>query len=172
MALSGQVDGEIMRIYSYGAKHPQLIRVPSPYYSLETTVFTLKNRSITVRTKDDLRGYTIVVVRGVQHTADMTEGLSGVTEVNSTEQMMQFLKAGRADIALANRIDGIAVLSRLKIDSIVPRTTLNTLNLYCYMHPKRKDLVPRLDRAIREMTASGQLTHISRDAEAAVLGRH
>ncbi len=71
--------------------------------------------------------------------------------------MMAFLAAGRADIALANRIDGLSVLKAEKIDSVHPLLTLAKHELYIYLNENRKELVPRLDDAIKAMHASGEL---------------
>jgi len=46
-----------------------MISVPTPYSSLETTVFSkLSNKNIDIKSKEDLAKYKIVIVRGVQHT--------------------------------------------------------------------------------------------------------
>lgn len=42
-ANSGIKDGEIMRIWTYGEENLNTIRVPTPYYYLETMPFVLKN---------------------------------------------------------------------------------------------------------------------------------
>lgn len=151
------VDGEMMRIYNYGTMNPGLTRVPTPYYALETTVFVRHGTDVAVNSAKDLQKYKIVVVRGVQHTRDITDGLPNVEMVNGSKEMMAFLAAGRADIALANRIDGLSVLKAEKIDSVRPLLTLAKHELYIYLNENRKELVPRLDEAIRSMHASGEL---------------
>lgn len=156
-ATQGQKDGETLRIWSYGEKNPTMVRVPTAYSSLETTAFSLKSRKISINTADDLKKYRIVIVRGVQHTRDITQGISGVHEINDGEQMMKFLAADRADIALTNTIAGLAVLKKLKMDDIAPAGTLETLPLYHYLHEKNKDIVPKIDAAIRANAKSGEL---------------
>lgn len=41
VANTGMKDGEIMRIWTYGDENPNTIRVPTPYYYLETMPFVL-----------------------------------------------------------------------------------------------------------------------------------
>lgn len=156
-ATTGSVDGETLRIFSYGEKNPTMVRVPTPYSSLETTAFALKSRNIKINTKDDLRKYRVVIVRGVQHTRDVTQGLSTVHEINDGEQMMKFLDADRADIAITNTITGLGILKKLKNTSIAPSGTLNTLELFHYLHEKNKDLVPKIDAVIKDNAKSGEL---------------
>lgn len=157
---SENTDGETARIFSYGEKNPTLIRVPTSYNSLETTAFALKGKKISVTKKEDLNKYRIVVVRGVQHTKDITKGLQGVVELDDICAMMQFIKLGRADIALTNTLSGIGALKRLKTDDIVAVGTLEELNLYHYLIPKHGDIVPKVDAAIRDMIASGELREL------------
>lgn len=157
MATSGEADGETLRIFSYGEKNPMMVRIPTAYSSLETTAFALKSSKISIKTKEDLKKYRIVIVRGVQHTKDITEGLQNVHVINDLEQMMKFLEAGRADIAITNTIAGNGMLKQLKLDSIAPVGTLETLDLYHYVHEKNKDIVPKVDEAIQKMKNSGEL---------------
>jgi len=146
-----------MRIYSYGTMNPGLTRIPTPYYALETTVFVRRGTDVVVNSTKDLQKYKIVIVRGVQHTSDITNGLPNVEMVNGSKEMMAFLAAGRADIALANRIDGLGVLEAENIDSVHPLLTLANHELYMYLNENRKELAPRLDDAIKSMSASGEL---------------
>ena len=163
--ISKVVDGEMMRIYSYGTMKPGLTRVPTPYYALETTVFVRRGIDVAVNSTKDLQKYKIVIVRGVQHTSDITNGLPNVEMVNGSREMMAFLAAGRADIALANRIDGLGVLEAEKIDSVHPLLTLANHELYMYLNENRKELIPRLDETIKSMNASGELAKLITSAE-------
>ena len=165
ISLAKVVDGEMMRIYNYGTMNPGLTRVPTPYYALETTVFVRRGTDVVVNSIKDLQKYKIVIVRGVQHTTDITNGLPNVEVVNRSKEMMAFLAAGRADIALANRIDGLAVLKAEKIDSVLPLFTLGNHKLYMYLNENRNELAPRLDDAIKSMHASGELEMLIAAAE-------
>ena len=52
----GTVDGEIMRIFAYGEETPNTIRVPTPYYELETTAFARRGSGVEIKNKSDLTG--------------------------------------------------------------------------------------------------------------------
>lgn len=169
-ATSGKSDGEIMRIYNYGEENPTTIRVPTPYYSLETMAFIKKNAGIAITKKEDLAKYRVVKVRGVKHTNNITQGLINVSDVDSTEQMMWLVEKGMVDVALTNTIDGLMALSILNIDDIVPLDApLATLDLFHYIHESHKDLVPLVDNIIKEMLASGELASIIKSAEKKVI---
>jgi len=166
---SGMVDGEVMRIWSYGEENSTTVRVPTPYYYLETTAF-VKNKDIVVATKADLAKYSLVKVRGVKHTNNITAGLEYVQDVETTCQMMRFLLAGRADIALTNTIDGINSLKRSEITTVFPSgKPLAVWKLYHYIHVAHKDLVPRVDGVIQKMIASGEMQSLIERAELSVM---
>lgn len=160
VATTGTTDGETLRIFSYGEKNPTMVRVPTPYFSMETTAFAKKSSNISIKSKEDLQKYTIVIVRGVQHTKDITEGFKKVDISNGLEPMMKFLVMGRADIALTNTISGLAVLKKLKLSKIAPVGTLETIDLFHYVHEKNKDIVPKVDEAIQKMKNSGELKQL------------
>ena len=169
-ATSGLSDGEIMRIYSYGEENPTTYRIPTPYYQLETMAFIKKNRSIKINKKEDLSQYSIVKIRGVKHTNNITAGLSNVKDVSSTKQAMRLVNRGIVDVALTNTIDGLVTLENLEIDDVVPiDKPLATLDLFHYVHKNNKDLIPLVDSKLKEMIANGELASIIKAAESAVI---
>jgi len=169
-AATGSKDGEIMRIWTYGLETPTTIRVPTPYYYLETMAFIKVNSGIEIDNKEDLRHYSLVKVRGVKHTNNITEGMPDVYTIGSTEQMMEFLNDGRADVALTNTVDGLMALQKLGFTGIVPLDKpLAVLNLYHYIHSDHLELVQEVDAAIKEMKGNGQLKQLIKQAEKQVL---
>jgi len=169
-ATSGNSDGEIMRVFSYGLENPTTVRVPTAYYYLETMAFIKKGSGVKISNKNDLSRYTIAKVRGVKHTDNITQGLSNIYDLNTTKQLMMFVEKGRTDVALTNRVDGLMALKELGINNIIPiEKPLATLDLFHYIHKNHKDLIPRVDAKIKEMKASGELAIIIKDAENKVI---
>jgi polar amino acid transport system substrate-binding protein len=161
LALKDNVDGEVGRTFSYSKRIPTLIRVPTSFTTLDTTAFALKKRNIHVKSKADLSKYHIAMIRGVQHTLDATAGLSNIEILNNLESLMLFINAGRADIALTDKLTGLIGLKNiknLKDGTIIPVGTLETLELYNYVSPKLKFLVPTVDAAIKKIKDSGELS--------------
>lgn len=172
VARSGNKDGEIMRIWTYGEENESLIRVPTSYYYLETMPFVIKGRKILIRKATDLGNYKLAKVRGVKHTNNITKGLTDVYEMNSTENIFKLLRSGRVDIALTNTLDGNLVSKRLGYDDIQPLATpLAKLPLYHYIHKKNKHLVPIIDKEIKRLKISGVLEQLIADAEKIVINR-
>jgi len=169
-AVSGELDGEIMRVWSYGEENPTTIRVPTPYYHLETMPFVKKGSEIKISNKEDLKRYGLVKVLGVKHTNNITMGMPKVQSIGNTERMMKFLNAGRADIALTNTINGRLVLEKLGIRDIVAmENPLEVLHLYHYIHVKHKEIIPKVDAVIKQMKDSGELRILIKKAEQKVI---
>ncbi|WP_434930070.1 substrate-binding periplasmic protein [Shewanella sp. HL-SH5] len=169
-AASGHKDGEIMRIWSYGKENPNLIRIPTPYYQLETMAFVHKDNHIVLTSQADLSKYSLLKVRGVKHTNIITADLRNVFDYNNTQTMMLALHDSPSSIALTNTSDGLYAIKKLNIDYVKALPpALATLDLYHYVNQKHAALVPRLDAVIKTMKQSGELDKLLRNAEAEVL---
>lgn len=171
VATTGEKDGEIMRIWTYGIENDQTIRVPTPYYYLETMPFSLKEREITISDKDDLKKYKVAKIRGVKHTNNITKGLNDVYEMNSTENMFKMLQKGMVDVVLTNTLDGKLTLDRLGYKDIEPRSQpLAVLPLYHYIYKKHAALVPLINQEILRLQKSGELKNLIEQAEKHFIG--
>ncbi|BEU03942.1 ABC transporter substrate-binding protein [Agarivorans sp. OAG1] len=165
-ASNGMLDGEVMRIWSYGEQNPQLVRVPTPYYSLNTTAFYLSERALAISTLSDLERYKLVVVRGVKHTADVTANHKYVEQLSSTDKLLSFVHRGRADVALTNKVDGLVASKRLKLNEhIAYSAPLAVFPLYHYIHERERHLVAKVDEVIQAMLRSGELAQVIEQAE-------
>jgi len=112
-------------------------------------------------------------VAGVKHTNNITAGMPYVQDISSTRRLMEFLRAGRADIALTNTINGLRELRRLEITNIVPSgPPLEVLELFHYIHKDHKELVPRVDAVIREMIASGEMQDLINKTELQIMEKN
>lgn len=170
VANSGVKDGEIMRIWTYGHENRHVIRVPTPYYYLETMPFMLKESAIVIHNKEDLKKYKIAKIRGVKHTNNITQGLTDIYEMNSTANMFKLLRSGKISLALTNTLDGNLILTKLEYQNIVPNyKPLAILPLYHYIHKKHKALVPIINKEILRLKQSGELKKMVQKAENGVI---
>ncbi|BAJ01290.1 substrate-binding periplasmic protein [Shewanella violacea] len=170
MANSGAIDGEIMRIYSYGDETLNTIRIPTPYYYLETMAFIRQGSNVVIHSSEDLKKYRLAKVRGVKHTNKITLNMINVHDVDSTEQMMQFLNSGHVDVALTNTLDGVKIIEKLGLSNIRPiDKPLAVLDLYHYIHKKHEHLVPKVNVIIIQMKLNGEMRNLIKDAELYVI---
>ncbi|NKF49060.1 transporter substrate-binding domain-containing protein [Shewanella sp. WXL01] len=166
----GDAAGEIMRIYAYGVDNSNVIRVPTPYYSLKTTAFALKDNPHAQRLVNNINQANIGVVHGGKHTSHYVHSAKSVIQVSSTEQMMKLVRYKRVDLALTSYLDGLQFLKHNSIHGIVPlKSDVASHNLYIYLNHQHADLVPLFDDKIKQLKRTGQLAKMIRDAEAQVL---
>lgn len=171
--VSGRKDGEIMRIWSYGIEHPETLRVPTPYYQLETVAFYKEGADVDVASTKDLANYSILKVRGVKHTNNITVGLTSVYDYDDTASMLRALDTSRNSIALTHSADGLFSISKHKLEGIqLVDPPLATFPLYHYVHQKNSHLIERLDNTIRAMKDSGELAEAIAAAEKEVFAKH
>ncbi|GLT17602.1 ABC transporter substrate-binding protein [Vibrio zhanjiangensis] len=171
-ANAGKVAGEIARIWGYGDQTPNVIRVPTAYYSLKTVGYALSNSGIKINNKQELNRYKVVIIRGVKHTAEITQDMkkSNIEIVDSPDFMMQSVSSGRAQIALTNPLLGRLLAQKLgenKIELVGP--PLAKLELYHYIHKDHAELVPIINKKIIELRDSGELDTMIAKYEAEVL---
>lgn len=165
-AVSGRKDGEVMRIWSYGIEHPELIRVPTPYYQLETMGFYKNSSRVIIKSIDDLRAYDVFKVRGVKHTNNITDGLDRIYDYDNTKDMLNALRDDRSAIALTHTGDGIFTINKYNILGLrMIENPLAELKLYHYIHKSHKELVHKVDQILLKMKQSGELDIIIREAE-------
>lgn len=171
-ANNGVVDGEVMRIFAYGDQTPNVIRVPTPYYSVKTVAYRLKGSDVDVKSKDDLNRYKSIIVRGVKHTDKITRNIDNknVKVIDNPEAMMRFLNKGRAQLALTNPLEGDLVIKKLGYNSLeLIEPPLAELPLYHYVHKDHAELVPLIDQKLIELKANGQLDVLLEKSEEVVL---
>ncbi|ESP92425.1 MULTISPECIES: substrate-binding periplasmic protein [Pseudoalteromonas] len=168
-AKTGLSNGEIMRIFSYGIETPTTIRVPTPYYYLETAAFVRKDSKIDIKTAKDLQKHHIVKVRGVKHTNNITQGMKHVEDMDTTAQILKLVSKGLADVALTNRMDGLIHLEKLGIDNVISSQNLAVLDLFHYIHESQQHLVPLVNNKLIEMKKSGELAALIAQAEQQVM---
>jgi hypothetical protein len=166
VANSGVKDGEIMRIWTYGVENDNTIRVPTPYYYLETMPFVLEHSGIVIIQKEDLKNYRLTKIRGVKHTNNITKGLTNIYEMSSTDEMFKLLLSGKVDVVLTNSLDGHLALKRLGLKDVIPmKEPLARLPLYHYVNKKHSKIVPVINNEIARTKNNGELAQLIRLAE-------
>jgi ABC-type amino acid transport substrate-binding protein len=172
VANSGNYAGEIMRIWSYGDENKNTIRVPTPYYYLETMPFIRKSSNIMIHSKADLAEYRLSKVRGVKHTNNITVGLTNIYEMNNSKEMFQLLMNDKVDVVLTNTLDGNVTLKRLSYTEITPMyKPLAIFPLYHYLHKKHHALVPIIDKEIKRLKDNGELALLIKEAEQKLINK-
>ena len=88
--------------------------------------------------------------------------MSRVEAVGSMDQLMQMLASGRFELAVNDRFSGVLVNKRLHLDTVVRPLSpaLEHIPLHHFLHERHRDLVPRVEKALQAMEASGELERL------------
>ncbi|MBR9728810.1 substrate-binding periplasmic protein [Shewanella intestini] len=168
--LLGNAAGEIMRIDSYGDNKTNVVRIPTPYYSLKTTAFSLTTNLQNQALVHQIEQANIAIVRGVKHTEFYANLAGNVMQVMTTKQMMRLLELKRIDLAVTSYIDGLQYLNQKNINHIIPlQPILAEHALYIYLNQRYASLVPLFDEKIKQLIASGELEKLIQAAENQVM---
>jgi hypothetical protein len=160
----GRADGEVHRIFEIGDEYPTLLRVPTPINYIEPSVFSKKHEFEVVNCAA-LHGYQIGIVRGVKHSQLCTRGMENVFVGDDLTGVMRMLNAGRVDLVITARINGLLMAKELGLDAIKPLSPpLSRLWVYHYLHERHQDLVPTIDAVFKEMQESRELEALREQA--------
>jgi len=153
----GRADGDVHRIFEIGDEYPTLLRVPTAINYIEPSVFS-KKHEFEVTDCAALKGYQIGIVRGVKHSQLCTQGMENVFVGDDLTGVMRMLDAGRVELLITARINGLLLAKKLKFDAIKPLSPpLSRFWVYHYLHERHKDLVPTIDKVFKAMQESGEL---------------
>lgn len=157
---AGHYDGEVARIATFAANYPELIRVDPSYLSFHTVAYGKNKTKLALRSADDLKGYKVGIVRGVQHSENATAGVADLTRVNNVQQLLTMLEMGRFDIAVDTRLSGDLMLKQLGFKDIAEVGVLGKQDLYLHLHVRHQSLAPAIGATIKQLKDSGELQRI------------
>jgi len=137
-----------------------MIPIDVPIYANATMYAWTANPSITINNMVDLNRYSVAIVRDCALCLTlMKEADIEVTVIDTLTQAMQMVDSKRIDILVSS--DFILRLNQQKGigNGLIPVSpALGTAWVYHHVHKNRSDLVPALEKTIRELKADGLFT--------------
>ena len=160
-ANQGEVDGEGLRVAGLSSQYPDLTQVPEPYVRISFVAFS-GNPDIDLSAGwTSLKSYNVAFVTGWKMFEANATGAKTVTKVDKPEQAFLMLAAGRVDLALYTRADGLALVRSMGLPAIAPLApALKDVDLYLYLNKKHQTLVPRLTQVLRDLKTDGSHARI------------
>ena len=120
-------------------------------------------KNLSIRSKQDLRGHRVGIVRGIQWATEMSEGLSPMI-ASSAYDLFKLLAQRQIDIALEAELTGHAVLASFSGKGIVKvEKPLIEIPVYHYVHKKNRHLVEPLHRELEKMNRMAETDEIIYD---------
>ena len=156
-ANAGVLDGDVARVPSIQSSYEQLIRVDEPLLHLQGVAYTTR-RDLQHFDRQKLDNYTIGHVRGVRWAEDVLRGYHPVT-VYSYNSLFKMLARGRLDLVFATESSGDPIVEAMgrEAESIVKlKPVIFSGATHHYVHRNNRELVPRLEQAIRDLRREQQ----------------
>lgn len=157
------IDGEIGQVYSYGATHPNLVRVEEPVIEMNFSLYTA-NPALRLQRLEDLPATNLLVEyrRGIglcENTLHQMLAPERVSEVRTEQQGVKKLLAGRTDLYCDIDIVVMGVLHSPEFKSATGVRKVIDLGkmvpVYPYFHKKHAALASRFAAILKKMKAEG-----------------
>lgn len=155
LAVSGEADGDMMRIAALDGRYPSLVQVPYPLLRGELRAIT-RDPGISHWDPVALADKRIAIRRGVVIAERATAGLR-VTAIADPTQFIPMLERARVDVLVLSNIAGIEPLdnadwSQLRVlDEVVAH-----FRLHHYLHRRHAELAEPLAEILAQMQLSGE----------------
>lgn len=150
MFLTGQIDGELMRVINFGNYEQRgMLRIPIPVIEGEGLMVSYDP---SLQTINQMKGRTLGILRGMEWQLDISGTYDNVMALPSYEIMVDMLIGGRVDAIL---IDGQSIREfdgRLDDAAI---TMLMRRNVFAWIRPEHRRLLPAISDALQDFHASG-----------------
>ena len=154
-AVDGLIDGDVGRIPGLEKKFPTLVRVDVKLMDLVGSAYVLKGQHLGDFRLELLETLRAGAVRGVLW-AENIMGERPLEHVNNYETLFGMLQEGRIDVALANRLSAEYIFAGDRARYAAIRRLdppVFHVPFYHYVNTKDADIVPKLEKALRELRA-------------------
>lgn len=160
----GKVDGDVGRIANTVADFPNLRASSTPVVTVRGFAFAATKGPV-INRWGDLKGHRFAFIRGVRIFEKNTRAFPR-QQANSFEELRDLLADGRVDLILATDIVNDAFRLRHPQQ---PRLhplgeALITTPLYLHLHKRHEALLPRVERALKTLTLTGEIERLHRAA--------
>lgn len=158
---SGEVDGDMGRVYKFGDEHPNLVRVQEPWTEMRFALYASKP-ALKMTSLDELKSKDLAVEyrRGVLYCENKLKslGLKHLSDITNEIQALKKLSANRIDLYcdLENQVR--STLSQQEFENekdIFMALDLGGLPIHAYVHKKHAALAPELSEILKKMKAEG-----------------
>lgn len=158
-ASHGRADGDMQRIKGLEKRRPNLIPVEESISQYDFIGFT-KNKSLTNITFEDLPKHKVAYLLGWKFYDINVPKETQVQQLNSPQQLMEFLKKDRTDIVLFSRWSGYYWANKVGVKVHSLNSPFRSMDMYMYLNKKHIELAPKLAAALRSMKEDGTYNRI------------
>ncbi|WP_319582314.1 transporter substrate-binding domain-containing protein [uncultured Pseudodesulfovibrio sp.] len=155
LAVEGRIDGDAGRIFGLEKQYPTMARVDVKLLDFNGAAYVLKGRGFKRFRPEMLDKVRVGALSGVVWAENIMQGRR-LELINTYEGLFGMLLEGRIDIALSSRLSAESVFScnpgrYSRVQRLEPYVFKTSF--YHYLNTKNADLVPVLEKALRELRA-------------------
>lgn len=151
---AGVEDGDPFRASGFESEHPNVIAVPEPMMDLDFVAYTLR-ADVQVRDWRDLARYGVAYVTGWKIFDRHAKNSRDVTTVRALERLFPLLAAGRVDVVLVDRWQGLWQARQAGIAAHALEPPLARVPMFTYLNRRHEALVKPLAAALAEVKRDG-----------------
>ena len=168
-ANDGVEDGNFARVEGLSSIYPNLIQVPEEITRFEFVMFSKKS-GVVIKDWKGLKPFHVGIVTGWKILETNITGTKSLTKVKDGAALFNLLKAGRVEIIVYDKRQGLALLRDLGMKNIyIIEPPLAVKGMFVSLHQKHKELAPKLAAAIRGMKKDGTYKRIVNEVLASVM---
>ena len=173
LANEGKIDGNAYQVLNLrkitGNRYPNLIRVNEPYVRIYLSAF-VTDKKMKINDWNDLAPYRIAVLRdgktGELRTKEFVAA-EKQTPVTDPDQAFDMLSQGKIDAVVTDEIKGRFFMGNRR--HIYIRGRFEPSDIYLYLNKKHRDLVPKIEKQVRQMRQDGTLDEIEKTVRKKIL---
>lgn len=160
MANKGEADGDAARILGTEKKYTNLQPVPTSFMSFEGYAFS-KKHGLEINEWKDLQGLRVGIVRGIRFAEIGTKGMDPYYAEN-VSHLFKLLEEDRIEVAVATKLSGQVQIRKNHSDSGIKMIgkPLYSAPLYHFVNKDKGEIIPRLDKVMKQMQARGEVSQI------------
>ncbi len=152
-------DGDFVRVAGIEKKYHNLVRVPEKLCEFEFAAFA--KTPVKITGWRSLKPYNVAIPRGAAILEKKVSQFRSLEEVNDQKALFSMVMNGRVDVIIYDRLQARGLMSRFGMKGIRQYgPVLEKCPMYLYMNRRYAALVPRLDKAIRQMKKDGAFRRI------------
>ena len=162
---SGEVDGELTRVYSYNDTFTNLVRVEEPNHQIVFAAYAV-DPTLSFNGWESLKGYHVDCRRGVIMCTQNVSKVTKMSETNTIEQLVWRLLNGFSDATIRNAepfdayMKSDAFIQFDKKKQIHKAGVMEIITAHAFLHKKHKSLIPKISASLKKMKRTGEYQRI------------
>lgn len=152
-ANAGLEDGDPFRASGFEAEYPNLVQVPERIMDVDFVAYALR-ADVQVRDWSDLARYSVAYVTGWK-IFERNAKAADVTTVRGLDRLFPLLSAGRVDVVLVDRWQGLWLAREAGLAAKALEPPLARVPMFTYLNRRHASLVKPLAAALAEVKRDG-----------------